>query len=96
MDMLDTLKGPALYVAGAVIIAIVGAVTALAWNGNLSGSDALVVFTGILTAVTGVGAVAATSHAVNTATAQSQSGQALTTVTPPPAPTGSTEPTQVV
>lgn len=94
--MLDTLKGPALYVVGAVIIGIIGAVTALTWNGNLTGSDALVVFTGILTAVTGVGAGVVVGHAVNTAAQQSQSGSPTSPVVPPATPTGSTEPTATV
>ena len=44
--MLATLKGGALYVAGAVVLALIGAVTFLAQNGNITGS--------VLTGVTGI------------------------------------------
>lgn len=52
--MLSALKGGTLWAALAVILAAVGAVTALAWHGSISGSDALIVITAVVTAVTGV------------------------------------------
>ena len=54
--MFDTLKGPALYAATAILLALVGAVTFLVADGDLTGSDALIVFTPILTGVIGLGA----------------------------------------
>jgi len=48
------LKGAALYVAGVITLALIGAVTFLVADGDLSGSDALIVFTPILTGVVGV------------------------------------------
>jgi hypothetical protein len=52
--VLTTLKGGALYVAGAVVLALIGAVTFLAQNGNITGADALVIYVSVLTGVTGI------------------------------------------
>lgn len=52
--MFAALKGSTLWAALVVILAIIGAVTYLAANGNITGADALIVITAIVTAVTGV------------------------------------------
>lgn len=52
--MLSALKGGTLWAALAIILAVIGAVTYLTANGNITGADALIVITAIVTAVTGV------------------------------------------
>ena len=84
--MVDSLKGPALYVVGAIILAVIGAVTFLAANGNVSGGDALTVYTGVLTVVAGVGGGVVVGHAVTTAANSSPAGVGSTAVVPPPTP----------
>lgn len=72
--MLATLKGAALYVSGAIVLALIGASTYLASQGVLSGSDWLVVGTAVLA---GVGIVTG-AHVTG-----AQVASAL--MTPPPA-----------
>lgn len=52
--MFITLKGAALYVAGGLVLAVVGASTYLASQSVLSGSDWLAVITPILAGIVGV------------------------------------------
>jgi hypothetical protein len=72
--MLTTLKGAALWVAGGLVLAIVGAATYLASQGILSGSDWLVIGTAVLASV----GIVTTAHVTG-----QQVASAL--VTPPPA-----------
>ena len=71
--VLTTLKGSALYVAGAIVLAIIGAATYLAASNTLTGSDWLTIVVPVLTWVVGV----TTAHVT---------GQQVTAalVTPPP------------
>jgi hypothetical protein len=52
--MLSTLKGAALWVAGGIVLALIGAATYLASQGTLTGSDWLTIMVPILTGVVGV------------------------------------------
>lgn len=52
--MFTMLKGSALYVAGGLVLAVVGAATYLASQSVLSGSDWLAVITPILAGIVGV------------------------------------------
>ena len=54
LGMLTSLKGAALYVAGAIVLAAIGAATYLASRAVLTGSDWLVVVTSVLAGVVGV------------------------------------------
>ena len=73
--MLATLKGGPLWAAVIVVLAVIGASTALVYNGTLTGDLWLAVIAPIIAAVTGV-------------TAAHVSGQQVTTALnmPPPAP----------
>lgn len=71
--MLETLKGAALYVAGAIVLGIVGAGTYLASQSILTGSDWLVIATAVLA---GTGIVT-TAHTTSTGTVRAL-------MTPPP------------
>lgn len=94
--MLTALKGPALIVAGVIVLAIVAAVTVLSWHGTLSGSDALTIFVSVLTAVTGTAGAVTAAHVLTVSANSSQSGPSTNPVVPPTAPTGSTEPMTTV
>jgi hypothetical protein len=67
--MFSALKGSALWAATLVIVAIIGAATALAWNGTLTGSDWLIIASPILAGVVGITsahvAAGATAAAIN-------------------------------
>jgi hypothetical protein len=78
--MLETLKGAALYVAGAIVLAIVGAATYLASQGTLTGSDWLTIVVPVLTGVVGV-------------TSAHVAGQTAANAFNTPAPVASTPPT---
>lgn len=71
--MLTSLKGSALWVAALIVIAVLAAVTVLAYHGTLSGDLWVAIVTPIITGVTGV----ASAHVAGT-----QIGAALQT--PPP------------
>jgi len=75
--MLTQLKGPALYVVGAVVLAIVGAAPSLSSQGTLSGSEWLVVAGSVLTGTVGI----TTAHVASNATAAAIQ-------IPPPVPGG--------
>lgn len=81
--MLTTLKGSALVVMGVLVLAIIGAVTYLAQAATLTGSDALTVYTLVLTGVVGVGS----AHVSGQAAAQAALNAPLSTATATPAPT---------
>jgi hypothetical protein len=81
LSMLDTLKGPALYVAGALVLALIGAATYLSAQGILTGEAWLVIVTPIITGVVGVtSAHVAGTQAVNAL----MTPPPATAVTPPP------------
>lgn len=65
--MLDTLKGPALWAAGIIVLAVVGAVTYLASQGTMSGSDVMSVVILILTGVVGITSAHVASQSAITA-----------------------------
>jgi hypothetical protein len=52
--MFTTLKGAALWVAGGIVLAVIGAATYLTSAGDLNGSDWLAIILPILTGVIGV------------------------------------------
>jgi hypothetical protein len=54
LSVLTSLKGAALWVAGGIVLALIGAVTYLTQNGNIAGADALVIYVSVLTGVTGI------------------------------------------
>jgi hypothetical protein len=89
--MWETLKGSALYVAGATVLAIIGAATYLAQSGVLSGQDWLTIVVPVLTGVVGVTSahVAGTqvASAINTVPAQAPGVSITPPVPPVPAPT---------
>jgi hypothetical protein len=86
--MLTSLKGAALWVAGGVVLALIGAVTYLTQNGNIAGSDALVIFVSVLTGVTGITTAHVTGQQVTAALQTPPPVQAAaTTPTAPPATT---------
>jgi hypothetical protein len=65
--VLTSLKGAALWVAGGIVLALIGAVTYLTQNGNIAGSDALVIYVSILTGVTGITTAHVTGQQVTAA-----------------------------
>lgn len=89
--MWETLKGAALYVAGAITLAIIGAATYLASQGTLTGQDWLTITVPVLTGVVGVTTahVAGTqvASAINTMPAPAAVPPSLPSPTPAPAPT---------
>ena len=86
--MLTTLKGAALWVAGGIVLALIGAVTYLTQNGNIAGADALVIYVSILTGVTGITTAHVTGQQV---TAALNTPPPVTA--PVPAPSSGTAPT---
>lgn len=89
--MLTALKGGALYVAGGVVLALIGAVTYLTQNGNIAGSDALVIYVSILTGVTGITTAHVTGNQVASALNTAPPVQSTTAVPAPVAAANSTE-----
>jgi hypothetical protein len=98
---MTSLKGGPMWAALATVLAVIGASTALAYNGTLSGSLWLSVITPIIAAVTGVTAAHVTGNqvaaalntpppvpaaAVPTAAAPAAPGPAANSQTPAPAP----------
>jgi len=87
--MLTTLKGAALWVAGGIVLALIGATTYLAQAGTITGPDALVIFTPILTGVVGVTTAHVTGNQVTAALRTPPLGPAQSAV-PPPGPPSTT------
>jgi hypothetical protein len=79
--MLNALSGGALYVAGAMVLAIVGAVTYLASTGAVDGTLAVGIYTSVLTAVGAITGAHVAGQAVTAAATSSQPG-----VPAPPTP----------
>ena len=65
--MWETLKGAALWVAGGVVLAIIGAATYLAQAGILTGQDWLTIIVPVLTGVVGVTTAHVTGNQVASA-----------------------------
>lgn len=86
--MLTALKGGPLWAAVAVVLAVIGAATALTYNGTLSGELWLSVISPIVVAVTGVTAAHVTGNQVTTAlNMPSPSGATLPSAAPDPVAT---------
>lgn len=66
--MFSSLKGGPLWATAAVIVAVLGSATALAWQGVLTGSDWLAVAAPILTGGAAIGG----AHVANQAAARQQ------------------------
>lgn len=81
--MFATLKGAALYVAGGIVVAVIGAATYLTSNGNLTGADWLVIITPILTGVVGITFAHTTGQAVGAALQTPPPGYGVVPVQPP-------------
>lgn len=82
--MYSTLKGASLVVAGAIVIAVIGAATYLTSNGNLTGADWLVIITPLLTGVVGITFAHTTGIAVGAALNTPPPGTVVTPVQPSP------------
>ena len=65
--MWSTLKGAALWVAGGITLAIIGAATYLASTGTLTGQDWLTIVVPVLTGVVGVTTAHVTGNQVASA-----------------------------
>lgn len=79
--MFTTLTGGALYVAGAIVLAVIGAATYLSSQGVLAGSDWLAIVSPILVGVVGVTSAHVAGQTVARAVNVPPPGSA-----PPPAP----------